>query len=62
MQRAAADDSGEPAGQPWFIPECGIGPEDLDPDNDPEARPLAKFLGVPEVEPIGEMIRKAGRP
>jgi phospholipid/cholesterol/gamma-HCH transport system substrate-binding protein len=26
------------AGQPWFLPECGAGPEALDPSKDPEAR------------------------
>jgi phospholipid/cholesterol/gamma-HCH transport system substrate-binding protein len=26
------------AGQPWFLPECGAGPEALDPSQDPEAR------------------------
>jgi len=28
---------GEVAGQPWFIPECGVGPESVDPSKDPEA-------------------------
>ncbi|WP_320671806.1 MlaD family protein [Patulibacter defluvii] len=27
------------ADQPWFIPECGVGPESLDPSKDPEERP-----------------------
>ena len=26
------------AGQPWFIPSCGVGPETVDPAQDPEAR------------------------
>ena len=26
------------SGQPWFIPECGVGPESLDAKQDPEAR------------------------
>jgi hypothetical protein len=26
------------AGQPWFLPECGAGPDALDPSKDPEAR------------------------
>lgn len=26
------------AGQPWFLPECGAGPEALDPEKDPESR------------------------
>jgi ABC-type transporter Mla subunit MlaD len=29
---------GDNAGQPWFLPECGIGPSALDPAKDPEAR------------------------
>lgn len=28
---------GEVAGQPWFIPECGVGPDSVDPSKDPEA-------------------------
>lgn len=30
---------GESSGQPWYIPECGVGPETSDPSKDPEARP-----------------------
>ncbi|MGE4426820.1 MAG: MlaD family protein [Solirubrobacteraceae bacterium] len=30
---------GYSAGTPWFLPECGAGPEGLDPARDPEARP-----------------------
>lgn len=26
------------AGQPWFLPECGAGPDAIDPTKDPEAR------------------------
>jgi hypothetical protein len=26
------------AGQPWFLPQCGAGPDALDPARDPEAR------------------------
>lgn len=29
---------GTQAGQPWFLPECGAGPDALDPSKDPEAR------------------------
>jgi ABC-type transporter Mla subunit MlaD len=29
---------GTNAGQPWFLPECGAGPDALDPAKDPEAR------------------------
>ncbi len=31
---------GRNAGQPWFLPECGVGPESVDPSKDPEARPF----------------------
>lgn len=27
---------GQNAGQPWLIPECGVGPDSLDPSKDPE--------------------------
>lgn len=30
---------GAAAGQPWFLPECGIGVDTLNPFKDPEARP-----------------------
>lgn len=34
------------AGQPWFLPSCGVGPETLDPTQDPESRaPAAKRKG-----------------
>jgi ABC-type transporter Mla subunit MlaD len=29
---------GDNAGQPWLLPECGIGPDALNPAKDPEAR------------------------
>ncbi|MCW2985832.1 MAG: hypothetical protein JWR63_3402 [Conexibacter sp.] len=29
---------GQNVGQPWFIPECGVGPDALDPTKDPEDR------------------------
>lgn len=38
---------GTNAGQPWFLPECGAGPEALDPDKDPEARPFADVMKIP---------------
>ena len=31
---------GRNAGQPWFLPQCGVGPDSLDPSKDPEARPF----------------------
>ncbi|HYF24347.1 MAG TPA: MlaD family protein [Baekduia sp.] len=41
---------GTNAGQPWFLPECGAGPDALDPDKDPEARPFADVMKIP---PLG---------
>lgn len=38
---------GANAGQPWFLPECGAGPDALDPDEDPEARPFADVMKIP---------------
>jgi phospholipid/cholesterol/gamma-HCH transport system substrate-binding protein len=29
---------GQSSGQPWFLPECNLGPETLDPTKDPESR------------------------
>lgn len=29
-------------GKPWFIPECGVGPEAVDPSQDPEAEVAAR--------------------
>jgi ABC-type transporter Mla subunit MlaD len=42
---------GTQAGQPWFIPECGAGPDAFDPSKDPEARPFAQSLLPPELRP-----------
>jgi len=38
---------GTNAGQPWFLPECGAGPDALDPDKDPEARPFNQVFKMP---------------
>jgi len=38
------------AGQPWFLPECGVGREVLDADKDPEARPFADFMKLPPLD------------
>jgi phospholipid/cholesterol/gamma-HCH transport system substrate-binding protein len=38
MRYAFPRPPGEVAGQPWFIPACGVGPETVDPTKDPEAR------------------------
>ncbi|WP_320671856.1 hypothetical protein [Patulibacter defluvii] len=40
------------ADQPWFLPECGIGPEVMDPKKDPESRlrnPLSNLQNVPDM-------------
>jgi len=44
------------AGKPWFLPECGVGPDSLDPSKDPEdtARP-----GNPTTGPVAENDREA---
>ena len=40
------------AGQPWYLPQCGAGPDALDPTKDPESKPynilkqLPGFLGA----------------
>ncbi|MCW3014558.1 MAG: mammalian cell entry protein [Solirubrobacterales bacterium] len=47
---------GTNAGQPWFLPECGAGPDALDPDKDPEARPFSQVMHMPPLSPI------SGRP
>ncbi|WP_354700102.1 hypothetical protein DSM112329_00365 [Paraconexibacter sp. AEG42_29] len=48
---------GTQAGTPWFLPECGAGPDALDPTKDPEARkfdPISQFsAGVGETN-VGE--------
>jgi ABC-type transporter Mla subunit MlaD len=35
------------AGQPWFLPECGAGPDALDPALDPEARSFNPLMRLP---------------
>jgi ABC-type transporter Mla subunit MlaD len=40
---------GTNAGQPWFLPECGAGPDALDPDKDPEARPFKQVFKMPSL-------------
>jgi ABC-type transporter Mla subunit MlaD len=40
---------GTNAGQPWFLPECGAGPEALDPAKDPEARPFSDVMKIPSL-------------
>lgn len=40
------------AGQPWFLPKCGAGPDALDPQKDPEASPAAKTFDLPSLTPM----------
>lgn len=35
------------AGQPWFLPECGAGPDALDPAKDPESRSFNPLMRLP---------------
>lgn len=44
---------GANAGKPWFIPECGVGPDSVDPTKDPEARPF---------DPLSKTIISAAAP
>ena len=44
---------GYSAGQPWFIPECGVGPESLDPSKDPESRQRT-FVSIPPLTFLGD--------
>jgi phospholipid/cholesterol/gamma-HCH transport system substrate-binding protein len=52
LQDAFPRPPGEAAGQPWFQPQCGAGPNSLNPADDPEARPGSTFL-IPPLQPIG---------
>ncbi len=51
---------GTVAGQPWFLPECGAGPDALDPHKDTEIRESAKVFDLPRLAPIVPL-PKAGR-
>jgi hypothetical protein len=46
------------AGQSWFLPECGAGPEALDASKDPEATHFSPF-SVPRLRTI---LSAAGSP
>lgn len=48
---------GTNAGQPWFLPECGAGPDALDPEKDPEAR-IRNFTDPPA---LATLASEAGR-
>jgi len=41
------------AGQTWFLPECGAGPEALDPAKDPETRPFDQIMNIPPLRQAG---------
>lgn len=41
---------GTNADQPWFLPECGAGPDALDPAKDPEARPYREIFQIPSAK------------
>ncbi len=43
---------GTVAGQPWFLPKCGAGPDALDPHKDPEIRSSSKVFDLPKLSPI----------
>jgi phospholipid/cholesterol/gamma-HCH transport system substrate-binding protein len=38
---------GTNAGQPWFLPQCGAGPDALNPADDPEAKPYNVLEQLP---------------
>jgi ABC-type transporter Mla subunit MlaD len=44
---------GNNAGQPWFLPECGITKDTLDPAKDPEARPGSEGFSLPPLSTFG---------
>lgn len=52
---------GQVAGQPWFLPQCGAGPDALDPQKDPEIRTSAKVFDVPRLAPLVPLPRGGGR-
>jgi ABC-type transporter Mla subunit MlaD len=43
---------GTDAGQPWFLPACGAGPDALDPTKDPEIRPGSQVFDMPKLRAI----------
>lgn len=42
---------GTNAGQPWFLPECGAGPDALDPSKDPETK-IDDLTSVPKLRTL----------
>jgi hypothetical protein len=52
---------GTNAGQPWFLPECGAGPDALDPNKDTEIRASSKLFDLPRLTPIVPVPREGSR-
>ncbi|HYF24280.1 MAG TPA: hypothetical protein VD931_00935, partial [Baekduia sp.] len=52
---------GQVAGQPWFLPQCGAGPDAIDPQKDPEIRASAKVFDLPRLAPVVRIPREARR-
>jgi ABC-type transporter Mla subunit MlaD len=50
---------GTDAGQPWFLPECGAGPDALDPNKDPEARAFNQVFKIPSLR--SSLLGEAGK-
>ena len=46
---------GETSGQPWFQPQCGAGPEALDPAQDQEAQTLGRAVPPPELRSVASL-------
>jgi ABC-type transporter Mla subunit MlaD len=48
---------GTDAGQPWFLPQCGAGPDALDPAKDPESRPYKSIFQLPKARTSAGVFR-----
>jgi ABC-type transporter Mla subunit MlaD len=44
---------GYDAGQPWFLPQCGAGPNALNPADDPESKPYNLLEQIPGLSSLG---------
>ena len=53
MRYAFPRPPGYNAGQTWFLPECGAGPDALDPAKDPESRPFDQLMNLPPLRQAG---------
>ena len=53
MRYAFPRPPGYSASQTWFLPECGAGPEALDPTKDPESRPFDQLMNIPPLRQAG---------